>query len=87
MERGRPTTGARELEQRSLTGVTLDLFLDLFFHSIKVEARRCLHRRVLDSRLSQLHDRLLHEHEAPELTAHEIIHVAATSIVETLTTI
>jgi hypothetical protein len=33
MERGRPTTGARELEQRSLTGVTLDLFLDLFFHS------------------------------------------------------
>src|SRR5215471_17943836 len=68
-----------------LTRVSLDFFVDLPLHGFKVEARRRLHGREFHRRRSELEHRLLHQHEAPELTAHEIIHVAAASIVEALT--
>src|SRR5262249_48151893 len=49
--------------------------LDLLLHRFEVERRRVLHRRIIDRRLRQLRDILLHEHEAPELAGEEVVAV------------
>ena len=45
---------------------------NLFLNGLKVEARRLLHRRKVDERLSCRHDDFLHQDETPELNAHPI---------------
>jgi len=65
--------------------VTFDHFVDFSLDLIEVEARWCLHRREIDRRFCELRYRLLHRDEAPELSAVEIIHVAAAEIVHGLT--
>ena len=46
---------------------TLHPFLHLRFHSVQVEARALLHRRIFKEGLKFLADDLLDEHKAPEL--------------------
>jgi hypothetical protein len=70
---------------RLLALVALDLFLDLSFYSLEVEARRRLHWRKFDGRLCQFADLLLNQHKAPELAGHEIVHVTTTEIVQAFT--
>ena len=65
--------------------VGLDHLFNLGFDGIEVERSRCLHRRILDGRLCQLEDPLLHVDEALQLTAHEIVEVTGTLIVHRLT--
>src|SRR5215831_11910754 len=49
--------------------------LDLAFDGLEVEGGRCLHRRILDGSLRQLHHVLLDHHKTPELTGVELVHV------------
>src|SRR5262245_25611686 len=65
-----------------LTWAVLDHLVYLLLHRIQVEGRRVLHRRIVDRRLRQLGDVLLHHDEAPELAGEEVVHVAAAQVVE-----
>src|SRR5262245_43135018 len=63
----------------------LDGLLNFPFNGFKVEARRRLHWRELDGRLRQSAGLLLNNHEPPEFTTHEIIHVASAGVVQAFT--
>src|SRR5262249_41844809 len=69
-----------------LTRVALDLFVYLSLYGLEIEACRGLHRRKFDGGLGQPADLLLNQNEPPEFATHEVIHVAAASIVQTLLT-
>src|SRR5262249_35045304 len=60
----------------SLTWTVLDQLVDLLLHRIEVEGRRILHRRIVDRRERQLLDKLLDQHEPPELACVEVVAVA-----------
>src|SRR5205085_5376135 len=81
----RALSGERPRVERSgrlLALVALDLFLDLSFYGLEVEARRRLHRRKFDGCSRQSADLFLNNDEPPEFAAHEIVHVASAGVVQ-----
>ena len=58
--------------------------INFLFDGFKIERGRLLHRRIIDRRLRQLEDFLLHENEALELTSIETVRVTAAQVVEGL---
>src|SRR5215475_5368303 len=84
---GRPSLDARFFTHQRrllLPRVALDHLVDLPLHRLEIEAGGILHRRIVDRRQRQLGDRLLDEHEAPELAGIELVHVAAAEVVQVL---
>jgi hypothetical protein len=51
--------------------------INFLFDGFKIERGRLLHRRIIDLRLRQLEEFLLHENEAPELASIETVCVTA----------
>src|SRR6266404_838053 len=69
---------------RLLSFVGLDRFLNRPLHSVQVEGRGRLHRRIVDRRFRQLRYLLLYHDEAPELASHEVVQVAAAHVIQGL---
>src|SRR5262245_51345425 len=74
--------GTRHSTYRLLTFAVLEHLLNLLLDCIEVEGRRVLHRRIIDRRLRQLCDVLLHHNKAPHLAPEEVVHVATALVVE-----
>jgi hypothetical protein len=74
------------LRERLLSLMAFEFFLDFPFYRGKVESRRCLHRRIIDSRFRQFSYLLLNQHKAPELATHEVVHVTSSHVIHALTT-
>ena len=66
-----------------LAFVGLHQFLDFGFDGIQVEGSWILHRRIVDCRHREFTYRLLYYDEAPKLARHEVVHVAAATVVQT----
>src|SRR6476469_8765048 len=64
--------------------MALDRLFNLGLDGIKIERGRCLHRRILDSRLCQLNNFLLHVDEPPKLEAHEIVEITCGALIKGL---
>src|SRR5215813_13777291 len=72
------------LQPALLSWFVLDRLLDLLLHSVQVEGGGILHWWVIDRRLGELRNLLLNKDKAPELSSIEIVHVAATHVVQVL---
>ena len=65
-----------------LSGVASDHLINLGLYGLKIETGGGLHRRKVDGGFRELPHLLLHGDEPPELTGIEVVHVAATEIVQ-----
>src|SRR5262249_1999500 len=79
-----PARGVRHIGYRLLPFVLLHHLVNFLFDGFKVKRSRLLHRWILDGRLRQLKDFLLHQDEAPELAGIEVVHVTAAQVVQGL---
>ena len=67
-----------------VTRLVPDRRVDLPLHGLEIEGSRVLHRRVVNCRQGQFRDFLLNADEPPELASIEVVHVAATEIIQAL---